>query len=300
MKTVTLAVALTVIAAVTCRSVAAEPTGQGPRPTNAFFALCISTHDPQYRTPADQAKLLKELGYAGTAHVWLDGVPEAIKAADDAGLELFQIYVRISLDPNKPAYNPRLHDVVKLLKGRRTMLGLLIQGKPSSTTEHDPQAVKIVREIAAMAANSGTRVALYPHTGDWLARAEDAVRVAEKVDRKNVGVMFNLCHWMRTDKQENLIPVLRKAAPRLFAVSINGADRDNTAQLARWIQPLGRGTFDVYPVIKTLAELGYTGPVGLQCYGVKGDVRDNLRRSIDAWRKFSERIASEQPAAPAE
>ena len=300
MKTATLVVALTVTAAVTCPTVAAEPTGQGPQPTNPFFALCVSTHDPQYRTPADQAKLLKELGYAGTAHVWLDGVPEAIKAADAAGLELFQIYVRVALDPNKPAYNPRLGDVVKLLKGRRTMLGLLIQGKPSSTAEHDPQAVKIVREIAAMAAESGTRVALYPHTGDWLARVEDAVRVADKVDRKNVGVMFNLCHWMRSDKQENLVPVLRKVAPRLFAVSINGADRDNTAQLDRWIQPLGRGTFDVYPVVKTLAELGYTGPVGLQCYGVKGDVRDNLRRSIDAWRKFSQRIASEQPAAPTE
>ncbi len=295
-----LAVALTVAAAVTCPTIAAEPTGQGPRPTNAFFALCVSTHDPQYRTPADREKLLNELGYAGTAHVWLNGAQDAIKAADDAGLELFQIYVRATLDPNKPAYNPALGDVVKLLKGRRTMLGLLIQGKPSSTADHDPQAVKIVREIAAMAAESGTRVALYPHTGDWLERAEDALRVAEKVDRKNVGVMFNLCHWMRTDKQKNLIPVLRKMAPRLFAVSINGADRDNTTQLDRWIQPLGRGTFDVYPVVKTLAELGYTGPVGLQCYGIKGDVRDNLRRSIDTWRKFSQRIASEQPEAPAE
>ena len=174
MKIATLVIALTVAAAIASPAVAAEPAGQDRGLTNPFFALCISTHDPKYRTPGDQAKLLKELGYAGTAHVWLDGVPEAIKAADDNGLELFQIYVRVSLDPNKPAYDPRLGDVVKLLEGRRTMLGLLIQGKPPSTDEHDPQAVKIVREIAAMAAESDVRVALYPHTGDWLARAEDA------------------------------------------------------------------------------------------------------------------------------
>ncbi|NQU22490.1 MAG: sugar phosphate isomerase/epimerase [Candidatus Nealsonbacteria bacterium] len=296
MRIATFITALTIAAAVARATVAAE---QAARPSNPFFALCISTHDPKSRAPADQAKLLKQLGYAGTAHVWLDGVHEAIKAADDNGLELYQIYVRVSLVANKPAYDARLKDVVKSLKGRQTMLGLLIQGKPPSAVEHDPQAVKIVREIAAMAVESGVRIALYPHTGDWLARAEDAVRVADKVDRKNVGVMFNLCHWMRTDKQENLVPVLRKVAPRLFAVSINGADRDNTAELARWIQPLGRGTYDVYPVVKTLTELGYTGPVGLQCYGVKGDVRENLQGSIDTWRKFCERIAAEQPEVPA-
>jgi len=57
--------------------------------SNPFFALCVSTHDARYRTPADQAKLLAELGYDGMAHVWLSGVDEAIKAADQNGLKLF-------------------------------------------------------------------------------------------------------------------------------------------------------------------------------------------------------------------
>lgn len=267
---------------------AADEGAAKPGAANPFFALCISTHDPNYRTPAEQAKLLKELGYDGMAHVWLDGVEGALEAADDNGLKLFQIYVRASLAPDGPKYDPRLKKVVESLRGRDTILGLLIQGKPPSTEENDPRAVEIVREIADAAAKSGIRVALYPHVGDWLERVEDAVRVAKKVDRKNVGVMFNLCHWLAVGDQKRMRPLLKQAMPHLFAVTVNGSNRNvSRSQRQGWIQPLDRGSYDVGKFIGALRELGYTGPVGLQCYGITGDVRDNLKRSIDAWRKFS-------------
>ena len=32
--------------------------------------------------------------------------------------------------------------------------------------------------------------------------------------------------------------------------------------------------------------LGFDGPVGLQCYAIKGDVRENLKRSKQAWDKL--------------
>lgn len=38
--------------------------------------------------------------------------------------------------------------------------------------------------------------------------------------------------------------------------------------------------------LKVLRGLGYKGPVGLQCYGLPGDARDHLTRSIAAWRKL--------------
>ncbi len=37
-------------------------------------------------------------------------------------------------------------------------------------------------------------------------------------------------------------------------------------------------------LLKTLDELGYTGPVGLQCFGIGGDAREHLARSMAAWR----------------
>jgi sugar phosphate isomerase/epimerase len=77
--------------------------------------------------------------------------------------------------------------------------------------------------------------------------------------------------------------------PRLWAVSINGADTfDEKPGWSRYIQPLDKGSFDVAEFIKTLRELGYRGPVGLQCYGIGGDVREHLARSMDAWKKINE------------
>ena len=260
---------------------------------NPFFALCIGTHDAKKRTPAEQAAMLEELGYDGMAHLWLKGLEERIRTLDEHGLKLFQVYLRVNLDPAKPKYDPSLPEAIKLLKGRGTILGLLVQGVPPSPPVADDRAVAILREIGEMAAGSGVRVALYPHTGDYVERVEDAVRLAKKVDRPNVGVMFNLCHCLKVDGPENIAARLEAAAPHLMVVTINGADLDgeNWDQL---IQTLDRGTFDVGRFVKTLHDLGYTGPIGLQCYGVKGDKYENLKRSMGAWRDIRARIAANQ------
>jgi hypothetical protein len=39
-------------------------------------------------------------------------------------------------------------------------------------------------------------------------------------------------------------------------------------------------------LLKTLKQLGYRGPIGLQCYGIGGDAREHLARSMAAWRKL--------------
>jgi sugar phosphate isomerase/epimerase len=119
-------------------------------------------------------------------------------------------------------------------------------------------------------------------------RIEDAVRVAGKVDRPNVGVMFNLCHWLRVDKQRDYKPLLQQALPRLWAVSINGADLfDDKPGWEHYIQPLDNGSFDLAGLLKTLKDLGYKGPIGLQCYGIGGDARQHLARSMAAWQRLS-------------
>jgi sugar phosphate isomerase/epimerase len=260
---------------------------------NPFFAFCMDTHDAKKRSLDEQARMLKELGYAGAGHLWLDDVPERLKTLDKRGLQLFQVYVRVSMDPKQPKYDPRLAELIKLLKGRPTILGVLMSGMKPSDPSGDARAVEILREIGDMAAESGIRVALYPHTGDWIERVEDAVRVVEKVDRKNVGVMFNLCHWMKVDKSRDYKRVLTAAMPHLFVVSINGADTDGE-NWDRLIQPLDRGTFDIHGFLKTLRDLGYSGPIGLQCYGIPGDAREHLARSIAAWRKLTIRLDAEK------
>jgi sugar phosphate isomerase/epimerase len=269
-------------------AVASEPAGAK---TNAFFPFCIDTHDAKKRTLEQQAAMLKELGYDGVGHLWLNNIPERLKALDDAGLKLFQITMTVDIAPGEPAYDPKFKEIIPLLKGRGVQFLLLMNGLKPSDPAGDARAVEIIREMAALAADSGAQILLYPHSYMWMERIEDAVRVADKVDRPNVGVMFNLCHWLRVSKDRDYKSRLAEAMPRLWAVSISGADEfDDKPGWAHYIQPLGRGSFDMLAFLKTLRQLGYTGPIGLQCFGIPGDVRDNLAESMKAWRGYSARM----------
>ncbi len=265
----------------------AAPLSAAPD-VSPLFAFCMDTHDAKRRTLAEQAELLKELGYAGAGHLWLDQIDERIQTLDAAGLRLFQIYLRVDVSVNaKAGYDARLKDVMPRLKGRDVTLALLLQGRKPRDPDGEARALELVREIADLAMPAGARVALYPHTGDWMERVQDALRMAEKADRPNVGVMFNLCHWMKTTPDAGeLQDLLAQAMPRLVAVSLSGSDAvaEVKAGTGRWIQPLGSGTYDVGGFLKALRDLGYKGPVGLQCYGIAGDARDHLARSMAAWR----------------
>ncbi len=283
---------LTVILGAALLTPAATAADRSGPKTNAFFAFCIDTHDAKKRNLEQQAQMLKELGYDGVGHLWLDNLAERLKTLDAAGLRLFQITLMVDIAPGKTPYDPRLKEVVPLLKGRSVQFALLVNGLKPSDPAGDARAVEVVREIASLSSEAGAQVVLYPHTAFWLERIEDALRVADKVDRTNVGVMFNLCHWLRVSKDRDYKQPLRKALPRLLAVSINGADDvDPQPGWSRYIQPLDQGSFDVLAFLKALGELGYSGPIGLQCYGIQADAYETLGRSIKAYRAFQRELA---------
>jgi len=256
-----------------------------------FFAFCMDTHDSMKRDLREQAALLKELGYDGAGHLWLDHVAGRIETLDAAGLKLFKISMYVDISAEQP-FDPRLESIMPLLKGRGVVLALLMRGMPPSDPAGDPKAVVIIRRIADMAREADVTVALYPHFGDWLERVEDGVRLAKLVDRSNVGVMFNLCHWLAVDEERNLDALLDAAMPHLVAVSIHGADSAAEVQAGtgKWIQPLDSGSFDVAAFLNAFRQRGYRGPVGLQCWGIEGDARDHLARSMAAWRKMSREL----------
>lgn len=264
-------------------------TAAGAESASPFFPFCIDWHDAQKRSFEQQAQMLKELGYPGVGHIWLDKIEERLATLDTAGLRLFQITMTVDIAPGATPYDAaRFKEILALIKGRGVQFCLLVKGGPPSDPALDAHAVEILREMSALAEDSSAQLLLYPHQKDWIERLEDSIRVAEKVDRPNVGVMFNLCHWLRVDQSRDYQPLLKRAMPRLWAVSINGADeRDEQPGWAHYIQPLDQGTFDVGALLKTLTELGYRGPIGLQCYGIGGDAREHLTRSMTKWRELN-------------
>jgi len=266
---------------------ASRPAGAWP-----FFAFCHDTHDAKKRNAAQQAAMLKELGYDGCGHLWLGGLAERLKTLDANGLKLFQVYMQVNVSGKPEAYDAALSAALPLLKGRGTMLALLCGGGRRSDASLDDKAVAVIGHIADLARPHGVKVVLYPHVGNWVEKMEDALRVVGKVDRPNVGVMFNLCHWQKLGDDKLLRALLTAAMPHLLAVSISGTDATGDVRRGKgkWIQPLDSGSFDMLGFLKMLRELGYAGPVGLQCYGLGGDAREHLARSMAAWRKLRARL----------
>ena len=268
-------------------ALAVENTANQPK-GNPFFAFDNGTGRDAL-SAEEQAALLEETGYDGIGYTGTQGIPEMLAALDKRGLTMFSTYVRVDVGPDGPKYDPGLPVAIRQLKSRPTILWLFVVGGGPTAEE---QTVAAVREIADMAAESGLRVATYPHAGFYVDTLDDSLRIAKKVNRPNVGASFNLCHWLKVDgNQEQLEAKLREAMPDLFVVSINGADDGDDTKAMSWkqlIKTLDRGSYDVPGLMKTLCTLGYRGPVGLQCYNVAGDRRENLQRSIKAWKNMAE------------
>jgi sugar phosphate isomerase/epimerase len=263
---------------------------------NPFFAMDTCTKRPYPKndiTPAQQLDLLKELGYAGIA--WTEESPAevsaAVREAESRGLKMYAIYCGASVNAaGELKTSPFLASIVEALRGHGTLIWLHIGGKGPLIQAVSAQtpAIRQLRDLALAAERQGLKVAIYPHIGDWTERFEDAVKVARLVDNQSFGVTFNLCHTLAAGDEKRIPALLAGAGPALFAVTINGADADvQGPQWKRLIQTLDRGSFSVRDVLETLNRLGYQGPIGLQGYGLEGDRRDNLARSIAAWRNLS-------------
>jgi sugar phosphate isomerase/epimerase len=266
-----------------CLLCPAAPAAGGPghaRPTNPFFAFDNGVGRELKWPAARQAAMLKALGYDGIGYTGTEGFAERQKSFRGQGLRIFSLYVACHVDRPTP-YDPQLKETVQQLKGTDIILWLTVQGMATN----DANAVRIVREIADLARPSSVSVALYPHKGFFVAAADEALRIVRQVERPNVGVTVNLCHELAAGNADRLEAIVRACAPHLFLVSINGADR--SGDWSELIRPLDEGNYDVAGFLKLLGQVGYTGPIGLQCYNLKGNPAENLKRSITACQQLS-------------
>jgi sugar phosphate isomerase/epimerase len=268
---------------------------QGPEDilTNEFYAMDTATKDPQHQTAAQQVEMIKELGYDGLGY-WQGsgGLAAVLEELDKHELKAYPVYLSVRLDDNGPPYDANLKQTIELLKDRPgAMIWLPVYSKTykKSSTKGDQRAVEILRQVADMCEKANVKIALYPHYGAWLETIDDAIRITKKVNRENLGLTFNLCHWLHEDKGE-LEPVLKKIMPYLFAVTINGAD-EGGKDWKQLIQPLGSGTYDSFQVIRILHKLDYTGPIGFQGFGIGGDVYSNLQQTMNTWKQYKNKIA---------
>ena len=235
-------------------------------------------------TPEQQARTLKGLGYDGISYNYTKPKDLAawIAACKTHGIKLQGLYLFTFPDKDEH-YDPAFREAIPLLKDSGCIIWMTLREAKDRTKNYDKESVAIVNDIADQAAANGLKVAIYPHAGFYVATAADSIRMAKLVNRPNVGPSFNLCHEFVTKNGDRIDETLKQIAPSALLVSINGMDVANKNYFGR----LDQGDYDLAGFLKKLRAAGYKGPIGLQGFKVEGEPAENLRLSMEAWRKIN-------------
>lgn len=257
-----------------------------------LFAFDNGTGRDQKLPLDQQAAMLKATGYAGMAvYTGTERIPEVQKELQARQLRLLSVYVHSFVDDTGPRIDPGIAKAIEQLRGRETMLLLTVRGHGANAED---RAVENIRQVADLAAKAGLRVCLYPHIGFYVETTPDAIRLIRKAGRGNVGTALNLYHTVEFHRQRcgmqdfSFSQLLKDIVPDIYLVSINGI-------AGGAITRLGEGDFNVAGFLRALNAAGYTGPIGLQCYQVPGDIQNNLEKSYSAWKAMSEKLNFPDP-----
>jgi len=252
-----------------------------------FFVLDNAFSD--IKSPDEQAALLKKLGYEGICTRPQNATPEFFDAMERHGIKVTASYISLPVMEEGAEIPAEIEEHMRNLKGRGTIVWLTLSNGKAT----DPAAVATIRKFCDLAAGLGLEVVLYPHVGFKTNTAAECERLRKLADRPNLGISFNLCHFICQEDSAGLEATLKALAPHLKIVQIHGADEmpPGRPDWPRLVQPLGQGTFDMRRVIRTLDEIGYQGPVNLQCYSIKLPAAKHLAASMEAWK-----ILTKQPA----
>jgi sugar phosphate isomerase/epimerase len=251
-----------------------------------FFALDNGLVD--IKSADEQAALLKELGYAGICTRPEKCTDEFLAAYDKHGIDISATYVVLPAGIGKTELPVNIVNHFKKLKGRGTIVWFSLTNAKSPI---EP-AVELTRNVCDEAAKNGLSVVFYPHFGCLTARIAICEKIVNLAARKNLGTSFTLCHFLAQNDHKKSESTIKSMAPHLKLVQINGANElpQPKADWEQLIQPLGEGSLDVGRVIRTLDEIGYDGPVGLQCYKVPGTARSKLEASMQLWKKYNKAL----------
>lgn len=131
-------------------------------------------------------------------------------------------------------------------------------GKPATSDEWQ-WSVEGMREVAQHAQTVGLKLAIESLNRFeiyLLTCADDVVRYVEAVDHPNCRAAFDTFHANMEEK--NVPDAIRKLAPYLIHVQLSENDRSTP----------GSGQINFRQVIDTLDEVGYTGPIAIEAFGL--------------------------------
>jgi len=239
----------------------------------------------------ETAKLLKTIGYKGI-ETWSEkNFYETLSAAHDTGISLTAAYTALYTQGDD-----NYHD------WRKCTREMISSSDPGTIfcfhippIESDLDSVKIhkmivqnLREMTVYAASFGVKTCVYPHYNSYCETVARSVKLSQATGHKGCGAMLTLCHLLKVEGAENADKIIEKYADDLLLITISGADDGDTRSMAmkQLIQPLGEGSYDTYHVLELLWDNGFSGPVGIQFYGIKEDASLVIKNSVKVWNRY--------------
>lgn len=252
------------------------------------------------QTALEKAKLLKTIGFDGLEGFGYKDFFELKNSIEKEGMKMPVNYVELNFEADG-VLNDTDADEIKAMINASSKGAVIYFHLHSKSFKDDKEAgdtvvAGVLRKLSDYAIYFGIKLCVYPHTGFYCETVEHSVKLAKIVDRENYGAAMNLCHLLKVEGSDGIDRKVKEFAPFLFAVNICGADDGDTRQFGwdRLIQPLGQGSFDTYRFVKLLKDNGYLGPIGLQCYNLKGDAVKTLTQSLEIWKEYKRRYAEER------
>ncbi|MBK1875909.1 DUF6807 family protein [Pelagicoccus mobilis] len=228
-----------------------------------------------------QMSLIKGLGYSGIGSRPKNATPELFAALKKRKLKMETSYVTIRVENEGTEVPAEVVQHLVDLKGHDTIVWLSLTGKDVS----DEVAMDMIEQVHDLCLESELELVLYPHDNFVTDTVATCTRLADKIGRNSIGISFNLCHFLAQNDRSKLEDTLRSMGSRLKLVQLSGSDdqKTNGPGWSDLIKPLGEGNFDMRKFLDLLDEVGYEGPINLQCYGLETEAHDHLSRSIDSW-----------------
>jgi sugar phosphate isomerase/epimerase len=269
---------------------------------NEFFALHnIIRGDSTYNTFDKQVEFVKNAGFDGIEINQIESFDGMKIALDKHEFKASFFYVKLKL--GEPIDN-RLENAIKMLAGTNTLISPYILGDNQRfkqiSPEGDAEAIRLLQLISLWSKKAGLQVAMYPHFGFYVARTDHAMQLAQKVKRKNVGLAFNLCHWLATTnltERANLKNHLKELKPYVKMMTICGANdvfSEKKLIFDDYILPLGTGSFDTYDLLKYMVKtIKFKNPIGVQCYNIKGNKPQLVQNTMTVWKEYKSRLENE-------
>lgn len=259
---------------------------------DTFFYTSLGSYDLTAR-----CQMLSELGYDGTyLTVWSPQAEHDIHqlATIPANHKLAVHGVYFMLNIADPVAMEHTLALIAQVPVATTIELAVYVGQPNQhqqDAQFDDLLLSYLPQLCHIAEQHNHQLALYPHVQFWLETTADAVRICTKYPHPRLGIAFTAFHWYASG-QRDLVPTMQTVAPWLKAVNMCGTRVLPPGHaLPASIELIDSGELDVFVVLCHLKNIGYNGPIGLQGYGIGGDVYRNLRTSIQTFRDLNNRAA---------